>query len=261
MRWILFSFSIFLSFIWFFSFSRSQKIYVINLEHRTDRLKFMQKQLDYFKKSFYALKAVNGRLVQEDFFRSRVNRSALLPFESKADLNIIFKDNLTYEQLGHFGAWQSHVKAYLSILQSKHNETILILEDDAGLDGNFFAKLDNEIAALPENWDVFHIGHALKKNMIGPQCSNAKICKSDKDHPLFGAQAYVLRNYTVAENLLKYSNLPQMVIADQFMHKTNLSIFVRFPPLAVQKRDIYKSDIERKYCPLFNDALEAEIKL
>lgn len=104
------------------------RVVVINLDRRTDRMAKLGAQLDEL------------RIVYERF-------SAVDAQEVKIDPKI--------------AGVQSHVAVWKRYLGKK----VLILEDDALFCQDFNEKFDEHIAELPKNWDIFYLGVLLPKNV------------------------------------------------------------------------------------------------
>jgi len=100
------------------------KVVVINLDKRTDRLEKISKQLDELGIVFERFSAIDG--------------TGKNPIIAGRD---------------------SHVEVWKQNLGKK----VLILEDDAYFVEGFQERFDEVIQTLPENWDVFYLGVLLDK--------------------------------------------------------------------------------------------------
>jgi GR25 family glycosyltransferase involved in LPS biosynthesis len=100
------------------------KVVVINLDKRTDRLEKISKQLDELGIVFERFSAIDG--------------TGKNPMLANRD---------------------SHVEVWKQNLGKK----VLILEDDAYFVEGFQERFDEVIQTLPENWDVFYLGVLLDK--------------------------------------------------------------------------------------------------
>ena len=100
------------------------KVVVINLDKRTDRLEKITKQLDELGITFERFSAIDG--------------TDKMPILAGKDSHIqVWKDNL--------------------------GKRVLVLEDDAFFVDNFQERFDEVIQTLPEDWDVFYLGALLDK--------------------------------------------------------------------------------------------------
>ena len=100
------------------------KVVVINLDKRTDRLEKTSKQLDELGITFERFSAIDG--------------TGKNPIIAGRD---------------------SHVEVWKQNLGKK----VLILEDDAYFVEGFQERFDEVIQTLPENWDVFYLGALIDK--------------------------------------------------------------------------------------------------
>lgn len=100
------------------------KVVVINLDKRTDRLEKISKQLDELGITFERFSAIDG--------------TGKNPIIAGRD---------------------SHVEVWKQNLGKK----VLILEDDAYFVEGFQERFDEVIQTLPENWDVFYLGALIDK--------------------------------------------------------------------------------------------------
>lgn len=98
------------------------KTYVINLEHRKDRIEEIS--------------------VPFDWERFPATDGSIFDFESSKRMR------------GHLGCWDSH-KRLIGQIQGENNGITLILEDDC-----LFVRQDLEtyLAELPEDWDLLYLG-------------------------------------------------------------------------------------------------------
>jgi len=100
------------------------KVVVINLDKRTDRLEKITKQLDELGITFERFSAIDG-----------TGKNPMLAGKD------------------------SHVEVWKQNLGKK----VLILEDDAYFVEGFQERFDEVIQTLPEEWDVFYLGVFLDK--------------------------------------------------------------------------------------------------
>lgn len=108
-------------------------IYIINLEHRQDRLKVLMKSAVKTKlnnNKLKVFKAING---------------------TRIDIPSVWKFMPT-----ELGCLESHL-AVLEDAQQKEHKNILVLEDDITFCRNFKKKLAIAIDELPYNWDMLYL--------------------------------------------------------------------------------------------------------
>lgn len=134
------------------------KIYIINLEHRTDRKNSIIKQLEKEGITNYEfVNAVNG------------NDNAVLKFFNK-----IRKNGSKIGTPGHLGCLLSHKKVLLKAKEDNVNQ-FMILEDDIILKDGFMNRLNNIL--LPE-WECIYLSAPLeeKKLFFNGWVKHSKYC-------------------------------------------------------------------------------------
>jgi GR25 family glycosyltransferase involved in LPS biosynthesis len=164
---IFYIFFIFVILITFFKINRIEnfesnnifdKVYVINLDHSKDRLKFISDQLRKEGISFERYPAINGGLLDKD--------------------KLIREGKLTYEKMtkGAIGCYLSHYNIWKKELNKGRN--ILVLEDDVIIGKNLIKNFKEIYKQIPENWDIIYFGASniygkkIDKNIIVPIKSN-----------------------------------------------------------------------------------------
>ena len=100
------------------------KVVVINLDKRTDRLEKITKQLDDLGITFERFSAIDGT----------------------------GKNPIIAGRDSHLQVWRENL-----------GKKVLVLEDDAYFVDNFQERFDQVIQTLPDNWDVFYLGALLDK--------------------------------------------------------------------------------------------------
>jgi len=128
------------------------RVIVINLDKRTDRLQKISAELNALGISFERLSAVDAVI---------------------ENINPIT------------ACMESHIKA----LNMAKGQRVLILEDDATFDENFNEKFAAFIKELPQDWDMFYLGAVLLKvkpcndlmvESIDTSCMHAYCVRPDK---------------------------------------------------------------------------------
>jgi GR25 family glycosyltransferase involved in LPS biosynthesis len=127
------------------------KVYVINLIHRNDRLEKMDNMLNKIGGKFLEyerIEAVNGKLITDD------EKNNLLSLKSRRLFNnpTSFKD---IKSLGAIGCYLSHVGIWKLALE-RNEEEIIILEDDIKLKVDI-DKLQEYIITRPEDYDICYL--------------------------------------------------------------------------------------------------------
>lgn len=143
------------------------KVVVINLDRRADRMERLGAQLDELGIKYERFSAVDGK-----------------------ELNIE----------GYIAGTMSHV----AVWKKYQGQKVLILEDDALFCDNFNEKFAEVIQTLPDNWDIFYLGVLLPKNTgkvdsIGNPHWFKQVMST-------GAQAYCLQPKKMAYFISKIDN-------------------------------------------------------
>lgn len=137
------------------------KIYLINLVRRPDRLKNF---LTYFNasdlKNFNLTKfdAIDGtKLDQENIPLSELATAELQQLKTTG-----FRTKHYQLTMGAIGCYLSHVKVWEHILKND-SDVVLIFEDDAKIPENFLSEVNENIAYIPNDWDIILLGYLCKK--------------------------------------------------------------------------------------------------
>ncbi|NCD42973.1 MAG: glycosyltransferase family 25 protein [Bacteroidia bacterium] len=185
-------------------------VYVINLKHRTDRLKSVSRILSTNSIRFERFDAVDG---------SKFNSvNGLLP--------------------GVIGCKHSHINILKDMVEHQYKQ-IAIFEDDVILKKNFTLLFEKYYAELPNNWDFVYLGG---NNMTPPIKISTHIYKPTCTYALHG---YILK-LSIAKELLdnKHKFIEQIDVEyNRYLQDKNAFIFA--PKLAFQQ--VGYSDNLRKY--------------
>jgi glycosyl transferase family 25 len=103
------------------------KVVVINLDRRTDRMEQLAPQLDKLGIKYERHSAVDGK---------------------ELGINPIFAGTM------------SHVE----VLKNNRDTKILVLEDDAQFVDDFNEKFEEVMQTLPNDWDIFYLGALIPKD-------------------------------------------------------------------------------------------------
>lgn len=104
------------------------KVVVINLDRRTDRMEKLDSQLKELGIQYKRFSAVDGK-----------------------KLNI---DPIV-----------AGLKSHLQVMKDNSGKKVLVLEDDAYFVEDFNEKFDKVMQTLPEDWDIFYLGALLPKDV------------------------------------------------------------------------------------------------
>ena len=126
-----------------------EKIFVINLKRRADRLEKFLKKVKYLPK-FEIFKAIDGKELKYD------NSYNLLYFGNKILENNLIK-KIKGLKVGEIGCFLSHYFIWKKIIQL--DKPCLIFEDDANICDDYTNKLNIIFEkGIPENFDILWIG-------------------------------------------------------------------------------------------------------
>jgi GR25 family glycosyltransferase involved in LPS biosynthesis len=208
--------------------------YVINLPKRPERLASIAGQLDKEGIPYVVQNAISPEDIEAEVLARRNNEPSPGAFDPETKMNFttgIFP-KLRQTELGCF---QSHVQALIKISKSKSNDPVLILEDDANLASDFYARTNDLLSNLPENWDVFQVGYCgTAKCRIEKGPKKEGFCKSRKA-PLLCTHGYFVNGSKAAKILLNTLNTPAPAgILDFVLFKTTPNYYASVPKLATQ---------------------------
>jgi GR25 family glycosyltransferase involved in LPS biosynthesis len=169
------------------------KIVVINLEHRTDRLKFMSEQLKDFQWSRY--NAINGHNTSLEQFKAM----GFEPFRKWVDPMLGRPHTLTdiAAMASHFLVWSDC---------AVNNEPVLILEDDARLVGNLNL---NEVERLLHHNDIVYLDH--KEMFTGQNLDDRFV----KPYYPYWNDAYAI-SPDLAKRIIKSKYKENLIPVDEF---------------------------------------------
>lgn len=119
------------------------KIFVINLEYRTDRLERISTVLNQMNLKFEVFNAVNGLMINENFVYDGEKIGEPYPGGWHH-----FKCQI--------GCFLSHYEI-LKICKDRGYERVLILEDDCEFCDNFIQRFNNVFKNIPLDWDFIYL--------------------------------------------------------------------------------------------------------
>jgi GR25 family glycosyltransferase involved in LPS biosynthesis len=104
------------------------KVIVINLDRRTDRMEKLAPQLEKLDIQYKRFSAVDGK---------------------KLDIDPIV----------------AGLRSHLQVMKQIEGQRVLILEDDAQFVEDFNEKFEKVMQTLPEDWDIFYLGALVPKDV------------------------------------------------------------------------------------------------
>ncbi len=147
-------------------------IYVISLEHATERQKKIKKSLDGMGLDFEFWRATDGKNLKDDEI-AIIGEDRLE--EYKRELNI-----------GSVGCLLSHYRIYQDMLSNSIGKA-LILEDDVKFHPEF-NKILEDILRTSNSWNLLHLGYAV--------VNSSSPLFSQKNNPLYFWHKKLLGSYT-----------------------------------------------------------------
>lgn len=162
------------------------KIYIINLESRSDRKQQIETQLKTQNITNYEfIKAINGKELNVDDLQKQ---------------NIISKSDL---KKGVYGCYLSHYNVLQKIVNDPNVQYGIIFEDDIILSDNFIEKFNRIVTTIQNtqaSWDILY----LDINCFNDKCKKGNYISPTiyySEEMIWGAQAYLV-NKDVAKKLL-----------------------------------------------------------
>lgn len=134
-------------------FERFDKVYLINLDKRTDRLEKFNEQVEKYDLGEYErISAIDGNTL--DLNEHNTNLKA-------GELGLILTNLLIIKEA-----------------KNKNYNSILILEDDCCFTDEVI-NIQNYFDFLPKDWDLLYMGgnHNTHMNVVPPIVLNDKVCK------------------------------------------------------------------------------------
>ncbi len=196
------------------------KIYLINLKSRTDKLKLSIGELNKYNIKFEVFCAVEGN--------------------PGVQLNSPFLLN----RPGAVGCALSHIEI-IKLAKKQNLKNVLIFEDDIELTQDFSVKFDSFIRQLPDNWDMFYLGGS------GHTAPNSTVISYISKNIAKTTGTYTTSSYAVKESLFDIiiEGASKMVepIDNYYKYRIqpNYNCYVTRPNLIWQKPG--KSDISHTF--------------
>jgi GR25 family glycosyltransferase involved in LPS biosynthesis len=176
------------------------KTLFINLKKSTDRLKFIQTQLDKTELKYERIEAIDGlkfNQKEKDFFGSRKNFKCMS----------CVKENV-YKRVG---LYLSQMKCLKYALENKY-DGVIIFEDDVFMLSDFNIEVE-----IPEDCLILYLGGGLfndkKNNFDKNTIHKNEIVKID-GFKLVGAYAYIVPSFEAIKELIQILSYNKMTTFD-----------------------------------------------
>jgi len=211
------------------------KAHVINLPNRPERLQSITKQLQMYNIPFEVERAISPEdLDSEVKLRAMQSSSGL--FDPKTELDF---SNLSASKmrLAEIACSQSHLQVLFKIKNSNVDAPVLILEDDAYLEPDFYDKTVEILKEISQgSWDILHVGYCFESKQIcipGAE-KRANFCKKRFVQVLTCLHAYFVNGSRTASLILNSVNTANPVILDQRLFRVTHDYYLSLPKLAKQ---------------------------
>lgn len=135
-------------------------VYLINLDRNKDRLQRFKNEYnscDLRFKNVKRIPAIDGKKLNIAEYVSDRAFKEIKSIETSG-----YRTKHYQLTRGAIGCYLSHLKAYEQIAKS-NVEWGLIFEDDVSISKNFYAKLNNILSKIPNNWDMLLLGCHCQK--------------------------------------------------------------------------------------------------
>jgi glycosyl transferase family 25 len=129
-----------------------EKVFVINLERRPDRLEIFEYNASQIGFEYEVFKAFDGRTIDENFSYNGI------PIDIKP--NVCYRGGLDNYSKSQLGCVLSHLEI-LKMARDKKYESILILEDDVAFVNDFINKFYNFYSNFNKDWDMIYFSGSL----------------------------------------------------------------------------------------------------
>jgi GR25 family glycosyltransferase involved in LPS biosynthesis len=216
-----------------FSSDSLYKAYIINLPNRPERLQSIVNQLKFNGIPFIVERAISPTDIEMETQLRRSNLKSGL-FDPKTELDFFTVESSKLKKT-EIACSQSHLQALFKIASSNTSDPVLILEDDASLEPDFYQRTMEIFNSLTESWDILHVGYCFDKpRTCQSKTIHSNYCKKTSGHVLACLHAYFVHGSRAANKILDTLNTPHPVIIDQKMSRTTSNYYISLPRLAKQ---------------------------
>lgn len=130
--------------------NKIDKIYIINLKRRNDRLLFIKNNYN-LNKPFSLIEAVDGREININELKKNkiIDNETLRQLEQKQRTS-----HYELTNKGSLGCYLSHYNIWKAFFENK-DKIILIFEDDTIFNKITLREINKRLTLLPEDWDIY----------------------------------------------------------------------------------------------------------
>lgn len=226
------------------------KVYLINLDRRPDRLENMKKKLKDMGgifNNFNRFQAIDGNNITDDQILNLCSTNTINSLKNKFHLHADIRSK------AGIGCYLSHYNVWLDIIKNNYNN-VLILEDDTFTDLSY-KEIMQYIDTLPEDYDIAFLSYYNFNKTISPTTHvNQKWIKSD-GYTFYNMDSYIISNKGAklfVEKALPISNQVDSYINVLCSLNKNIKRYFSSNILFFQNRAEYGTDIQDicKICDL-----------
>jgi len=203
--------------------NKIDKIYIINLEKRSDRLTFVESNYN-LEKEFIIYKAIDGNSLD----LKQLETEGIIDEETIRQMNKKREHHFELTHKGAIGCYLSHYYLWKSLKESDDNQ-ILIIEDDIIFNKITLREINKRLLLLPTDWDIYLLideNYAYDNNYYNKQ-THKNLLKVNR---FFGTHAYII-NKKAVEKIFKTNTIfPINQQIDSYLSELsndfNLNIYV-----------------------------------
>jgi GR25 family glycosyltransferase involved in LPS biosynthesis len=222
--------------------NRSFDIVYLNLERHEGKKLHIERMLKYANCSFTRFNAVDGQGLcsNNKSIMEYTNGIGIAPTDDS------IRQRIDARNAGRAGCHLSHLIVLRGIDASGKDRPVLILEDDVDLDVSFAEKVEDVIASPPEKWDIILLGGMFKKRWWA-HSRNKRLVDGRYQaclHAYLVNGAKSARRLADAIDTTRCPGRPVDVIIERtFRNDQSFAFYCFSPMIAVQRRDLFESDI------------------
>lgn len=248
--------------------NKSFDIVYLNLERHQAKRAHVERMLKHANCTFTRFNAVDGRALfdQTKSILDYTGGIAIAPTDES------IQQRIDSDNAGRAGCHLSHLIVLRTIESLRAARPVLVLEDDIDLDEHFAEKVESVLADPPAKWDIILLGAMFRANWWGHPRN--KLLVAGKYDAC--THAYLVNGAESASKLAAVINTARcpgrpvdLLLERAFRNDPSFAYFCFRPMIAVQRRDLFESDIslptstplyKRVFDRLFPNAFLAPLK-